>query len=131
MSKYAEPKVLFAQDGLRVTTKGVTTLAAEYSFADIQSAGRRITKPVLGPVLLALLGTLNLTVALETRFWLDILASSVMLGFGLFWWILGTRYILTLKVRNEDEDVDAWASRHEKPLSLVLEVIREQLARRC
>jgi hypothetical protein len=100
----------------------------EYGFKDIQSAGRRIAKPLWGPVLLALLGTLNLAIALETRFWLDLLASVVMLGFGLFWRTLGTRYILTLKV--DDKHVDAWYSRREKSVALVLELIQGQLSRR-
>jgi hypothetical protein len=128
MPKFAEAKVLFDREEIRVTTKGVTTPVGEYGFKDIESAGRRIAKPLWGPVLLALLGTLNLAIALETRFWLDLLASVVMLGFGLFWRTLGTRYILTLKVA--DKHVDAWYSRREKSVALVLELIQGQLSRR-
>ncbi|MDH3281361.1 MAG: hypothetical protein OEQ18_09560 [Gammaproteobacteria bacterium] len=128
MPKFADPKVLFDQDGIRVTTKGMTTPEGEYVFKDIESAGRRIAKPLWGPVLLALLGTLNLAIALETRFWLDLSASAVMLGFGLFWWILGTRYILTLKVA--DKNVDAWYSRRKEPVSLVLDIVQKQLSKR-
>ncbi|MDH3639130.1 MAG: DUF6232 family protein [Gammaproteobacteria bacterium] len=127
MPKLAEHKVLIEEEGVQVTTKGVTTTVDEYSYKDIQSAGQRITKPLWGPVLLALIGTLNLAIALETRFWLDWLASAAMLGFGFFWWIRGTRYILTLKVA--DENVDAWQSRRAQQLAQVLDVVQGQLSK--
>ncbi len=128
MPKFAEHKVLLEGEGIKITTKGITTPHADYSFKDIKSADQRIAKPLWGPVLLALLGTLILAIALQTGLWLDFLISALLLGFGFFWWLRGTRYVLTLRLLDKEEDV--WYSRRSRPAVDALEAVREQLKKR-
>lgn len=122
------PRVLLEEHGLQITLREVRTRAGDFPIKEIEGIDRRVHKPVWGPVLLALLGTLNLAIATQTGFWLDLLASAVMLAFGFFWWIRGTKYILTLKVAKGA--VDVWSVRREEQLVRAMEILRRQLDKR-
>jgi hypothetical protein len=105
-----------------ITSERLRTPDGDYSLRDIKAAQQRVSKPVLGPLLLGLLGTLNLAISFNTHFWIDLVAAAIMLGGGLLWRIMGTRYVLRLKLR--DSEVDAWFTRRQPHLQQILEQLR-------
>lgn len=128
MNNPIQPKVLMDEDGIRITTRQVSTDAGDFPFRDIQAVDRQVVKPVWGPLFLALLGTLNLAIALQSLFWVDLLASAIMLGGGLFWWLRGTRHTLILTMPTGP--VSAWFTRSAARLQQALEIIGAQLDKR-
>ncbi len=128
MNKPIQPKVLMDEDGIRITTQQVSTDVGEFPFRDIHAVDQQVVRPVWGPLFLALLGTLNLAIALQALFWVDLLASAIMLGGGLFWWLRGARHTLILTLPTGP--VSAWFSRSAAPLQHALEIIRAQLDKR-
>lgn len=116
------------EDGLRITAQKVTSPSGEYLIKDIKDAAMRVSKPMWGPLLLSILGTLNLAVASETLSPIDFFASLAMLGVGLSWWLRGTRYILSLKLGDAEEEV--WFTRFEPKLKMALELVQGLLKKR-
>ena len=125
MQKSTQPKTLMDEDGIRITNRQIITPKGEFSIDQIETAESHITKPVWGPLLLAVLGTLNLAIAFQSVFWLDFAASGVMLGGGLFWWTRGTKYVLTLRLPEGETDV--WFARRESQLQQALQIVQERL----
>ena len=128
MQKPIEPRILLDEDGIQITTRQITTSAGDFAIKDIEAVERRIRKPVWGPLLLGILGTLNLAIAYQSEFWFDFAAAGVMLGGGLYWWTSGTRYVLTLKM--PDGKVDAWFARRQSRLQDVLDILQQRLDKR-
>lgn len=116
------------EDGLRITTQKVTSPSGEYLMKDINDAAMRVSKPMWGPLLLSILGTLNLAVASETMSPIDFFVSLAMLGVGLSWWLRGTKYILSLKLGDAEEEV--WYTRHESKVKTALELVQGLLKKR-
>lgn len=114
-----------AEDGIRITAQSVTTPEGEFALADIVGASARTSKPVWGPVLLAALGTLNLAAAVQTSFWVDWLASTAMLGGGLYWRFAATRYVLVLETA--EKKIDAWYVRSSGQRDRALAAIHDAL----
>jgi len=125
MKKSMKDNVLMEEDDIQITTKQVNTPEGEFSLQDIQGVASRTTKPMWGPSLLSILGTLNLAIAFQSGFWLDFAAAGIMLGVGLYWWIQGTRYVLTLTLPKEE--VDVWTARHEPQVRQALEILQQSL----
>ena len=121
----SESTVLMDQNGIRVSAEKVSTEYGDYPIASIQAVDQRVVKPMYGPLLLCLLGTINLAIAFETAFWLDLIASAVMLGAGILWRILGTKYVLTLKTDEGDQVV--WFSRKAPPVQDAVAAVRQLL----
>jgi hypothetical protein len=104
MIEEQDDKVLLEEGGIRITAQTVTTPAGEFPLAEIRGIERKLHKPVWGPFLLAVLGTLNLVAAVQTGFWGDWLAALVMLGGGLYWRRAGTRHVLVLEAGGKKRD---------------------------
>ncbi len=115
-------------EGLCITPREMRTPAGDFPLADITALRRRVRTPLLGPVVLAILGTVNLVAALRTGWWLDVIATAVMFGGGLLWWLLGTRYVLV--VGTGGGDVEAWLTRHKRVFDQAMEVGQAQIDRR-
>jgi hypothetical protein len=113
------------ETGMKIAGDTLTTPEGDYALSEITAANQRVHKPLWGPFLLASLGTINLVAAVQTRFWGDWLAAAVMLGGGLLWRRLGTRYILVLTIKGEK--VDAWHARVRSQVDRALETIRARL----
>lgn len=126
MAAPGEP--LLDEGGLRITPTGVSAPGGEYPLADIGQVETRVRKPLWGPVLLALIGSLNLALALESGFWLDFAAAALMLGGGIAWRVFGTRYVLTLTLPRGRTDV--WFSRRESELERARAIVARLLAQR-
>ena len=116
------------EDGLRITPQKLTSPSGDYAVKDNEDAAMRVSKPMWGPLLLSILGTINLAVAFETMWVVDFLISLVMLGVGLSWWLRGTKYILSLKMDGAEEDV--WFTRHESKLKTALELLHGLMNKR-
>ncbi len=116
-----EPGVLMDDDDIRITNKQVTTPRGEFPLDDIRVVSTDIKRPLLGPVLLALLGTLNLAAGMERGFWLDFAAAGLMFGGGLLWRQRGVRYRLLL--RTSAGEVDAWSAPDEARLKQAADLI--------
>jgi len=116
------------EDDIQITTKQVNTPTGDFPLKNIQGVASRIAKPVWGPLLLAILGTLNLAVAFRSGFWLDFAAAGIMLGAGLYWWIRGTKYVLTLTLPKEE--VDVWTTRHESQVRQALDILQQSMHKR-
>lgn len=121
MPRSTEPGVLMDDEDIRITDKQVVTPAGEFPLDDIRAVTTHIKRPLLGPVLLALLGTLNLVAGMERGFWLDFAAAGLMFGGGLLWRQRGTRYRLLL--RTSAGEVDAWSAPDEARLKQAAEII--------
>ena len=117
--------MLMDEDGLRISTHSISTPLGDFNLAEVDAANSRSTKPLYGPLLLALLGTLNLVIAFRSHFWLDFVASGLMLGGGLFWRASGTQHVLMLKTGGGE--VDAWFTRRDAQMQRALEIIRARL----
>ena len=128
MQKSTQPEVLMDEDGIQITNNQITTPKGEFPIMDIEAVDSRIAKPVWGPLLLSVLGTLNLVIAFQSAFWLDFAACGVMLGGGLFWWIRGTKYMLILTL--PQGKVDVWSAHRELQLQQALQLIQQRLDRR-
>ena len=128
MQKSAHPEVLMDEDGIQITNSQITTPKGEFPIDDIDAVESHIAKPVWGPLALSVLGTLNLAIASQSAFWLDFAASGVMLGGGLFWWIRGTKYVLTLIL--PQGEVDVWLASRESQLQQALHIIQQRLDQR-
>ena len=128
MQNSTQAKTLMDEDGIRITDKRIITPKGEFPISDIKAAESHVTKPVWGPLLLAVLGTLNLAIAFQSVFWVDFIASGIMLGGGLFWWIRGTKYVLCLNL--PEGEVDAWFARRESQLQQALDLIQKRLDKR-
>lgn len=122
------PKVLFQDEGLEINVRDLVTSVGDFPLKDIESIKNSVTQPVVGPALLALLGTVNLGVATQTRTWFDLLAATVMLSFGLVWWLRGTRYVLTITVPKGD--VKAYVARRKRSVEQAMEILNEQIEKR-
>ena len=116
------------EDGLRLTPQKLTSPSGDYAVKDIEDAAMRVSKPMWGPLLLSILGTINLAVAFETMWVVDFLISLVMLGVGLSWWLRGTKYILSPKMDGAEEDV--WFTRHESKLKTALALLKGLMDKR-
>lgn len=127
--KPIEARVLMEQEGLRITNGQVSTPAGDFPVRDIHTLDKRIAKPTWGPLALSLLGTLNLAIAFQSRFWLDFLAAFIMLGVGIFWWLRGTRYVLILNTAQEGPQ-EVWFSRREAQLRQAMEILQNLLDKR-
>jgi hypothetical protein len=106
---------------IRITDKQVITPVGEFPLDDIRAVTTHIKRPLLGPVLLALLGTINLAAGMERGFWLDFAAAGLMFGCGLLWRQRGTRYRLLL--RTSAGEVNAWSAPDEARLKQATELI--------
>ncbi|MDX1604758.1 MAG: DUF6232 family protein [Candidatus Competibacterales bacterium] len=122
MKPSKQPKFLMDEAGIQITRDQVTTPNGDFPLVDIHGIDRRVKKPLLGPVLLALLGTVNTVVAMNTGYWLDIVIAGLMLGGGIYWRLSGTRHVLVL--RTPKGEVEAWFARRESELDRALEIIR-------
>lgn len=125
MPRASKPKLLMDEDGIEISSRSITTPLGVFAFDDVKSVNTRPSKPLYGPLFLALLGTLNLVIAFQSGFWLDFAASGVMLGGGIFWRTSGTKYVLTVATANGE--VDAWFARRESQVHRALEIIRPRL----
>ncbi|MEE4376120.1 MAG: DUF6232 family protein [Candidatus Competibacteraceae bacterium] len=128
MQKSQQIKILMDEDDFQITTKQVNTPIGDYPLSDIQGVASRITKPVWGPLLLAILGTINLAIAFHAGYWLDFVTAGIMLGAGLVWWTRGTKYVLILTLPKGD--VDAWTARHESQVKQALDMLQQSLHKR-
>ena len=128
MQQSKQPKTLLDEDGIQITNQQITTANGEFPLQDIEAVESRITKPVWGPLLLGILGTLNLAIAFQAAFWLDFVASGIMLGGGLFWWTRGTKYVLTLRL--PQGKVDIWFARRESQMQKALDIVQQRLDKR-
>ena len=126
--KSSKPKVLMEEDGIVITADAVTTPLGDFPLHDIKAADRRMHRPMLGPILLAGLGTLVTVVAFHSQTWYDTVAAGLMLGGGLSWWLRGTRYILTLLV--PQGEVNAWVARRDEQVERAMKLVRELLEKR-
>ena len=127
MPDVESPEVLMDDNGLRITTAQVITPVGDFPLEEIRGADARTTRPLWGPLLLALLGTINLLVAFQSRFWLDFAAAGLMLGLGVVWRVGGTRYVLSLELPTGRRDV--WLGRHEATVLEALRIVRQSLVR--
>jgi hypothetical protein len=116
------------QDGVQITAAQISTPGGDYAVPDIRSVEMRTSRPLYGPLFLAILGTVNLTIAVESRFWLDFVAAGVMLVVGVLWRVSGTKYVLTLELPSGKMDV--WFARREPPVQKALEILRHRVGRR-
>ena len=114
-----------SDNGFQITTAQVITPAGDFQVDDIRGAESRTSRPIWGPLMLALLGTVNLLIAFQSGFWLDFSAAGLMLGVGVIWRVLGTKYVLTLELASGK--VDAWFARREAPVQQALRVLRQRL----
>ncbi len=115
----AEP--LLEAGGLRITRSLVTAPGGEYPVADIERVQSRVSRPLWGPVVLALVGTFNLAIAMEAGGALDLLAPAVMFAAAIGWRWFGTRHVLTFRLAGKPTDV--WLSRHEADLRRAQEIV--------
>ena len=113
--------VLIDESGIRVTHEAVVTRRQEYAFDQIVEASRRITRPLWGPLILAILGTINLAAGFQTDAPRDFIAAGLMLGGGMLWWRFGLRHTLVLNVGGKAED--AWLTRDGELMDRVLEAV--------
>ena len=128
MHKSLQPKILMDEDGLCITAQKVTSPSGEFLLKDIDDATVRVSKPMWGPLLLSILGTVNLAVATETMSPVDFIVSLAMLGFGLSWWLRGQKFILSLKLGDTERDV--WYTRHAPKSKTALELMQGLLKKR-
>lgn len=124
----SEPKILFQDEGLEINVRDMVTSVGDFPLKDIAAIKNSVTQPVIGPALLALLGTVNLGIATQTRTWYDLLAAVVMLGFGLVWWLRGTRHVLTITVPKGE--VKAYVARRKKSVEQAMAILNEQIEKR-
>lgn len=118
--------VLLEEEGLKVGERVLLVPNGEYPLDGVLAVEQTLSRPVLVPVLLALLGTLNLAFAMQTGH-LDIfVAAGLMLGCGLWFWLKGTRHVMTLTTQKGDEPV--WYSRDQKACKRACELVRERVA---
>lgn len=126
MTKKGAGKALMDEDGIRITAGGVKTPKGEFAFADIVGVTEKIHRPLWGPFLLASLGTLTLAAAVQTMFWGDWLAASVMLLGGIYWRIMGVRHVIVIETASKK--VDAWYAGDKKQCDRALELLRRAVA---
>lgn len=116
-----DPGVLMDDADIRITAERVITPVGEFPLDDIRAVSTHIKRPLVGPVLLALLGTLNLAAGMERGFWLDFAAAGLMFGGGLLWRQRGTRYRLLL--HTSAGEINAWSAPDEARLKQAAEII--------
>ncbi len=125
-----QAKTLLEDQGITLTSGKLTTPLGEFAVKDIQSVDQRVSKPMWGPLFLAVLGTINLGRAMDSGFWPHWLVAIVCLGSGLFWWMRGSKYVLTLKTQ-DGKEVDAWYSRSQAPVTRAVAMIKDVQAKRA
>ena len=123
--KQNKNSALMDEDGIRIADGVVHTPEGDYPLADIAAAEVKTHKQIWGPFLLASLGTINLVAAVQTQFWGDWLAATVMLAGGLLWRQLSTRHVLVLVI--DGKKTDAWFARSAAQRDEALAQVREAL----
>lgn len=121
MNKTTERQSLMDEDGICITSERVTTPAGDFPMDGIRGVESRVKKPLWGPVLLVLLGTLNLAFGMQTGALFDLLAAGLMIGGGLYWRMRSTRHVLVLTTPTGKTDV--WFTTDEDQLKRAMTLI--------
>ena len=120
-----EQTLLLEEAGLRVGEHTLTAPGGDYPLADVLSVERSVSKPLWVPLLLALLGTINLAFALQTGHADMFVAAGLMLGAGLWYWLRGTRYVLCLLTGEGEQEV--WFTRDEQAYERAFAVVQARV----
>ena len=122
------PTLSLEDDGISITADKIITPAGDFEIDNIQRVERKFKRPTWGPLFLAALGTLNLTIGFRSGFWLDFAAAGIMLGGGIFWWTRGSRHVLVLDTGQKQ--VLAWYTRQDDKLQQVIELLRRRIGQK-
>jgi hypothetical protein len=117
----AKGKVLLEEDKLRIHRDAIVTPDAEYPLAEVTAVERGTYKPFLVPLALAVFGLINAVIAVQTQFWLDYLASAVMLGGGMWWRGRATRHLLRIERGGSKETV--WQTKDGQSIARAMECL--------
>lgn len=120
--------VLMEEGGVKITREKVVTPYGEYPVGEIRAARLKVHRPTIGPLLLAIIGTITLAAALQGMFWGDWIAAIVMLGGGAWWAFGGVRYILVLE--HGEKPVSAWYAKRREDVERALEKLLPLISRR-
>lgn len=114
--------ILMEEDGVKITREKVVTPDGEFPIGEIRDARLKVHRPTVGPLLLAIVGTVTLAAALEGMFWGDWIAAIVMLGGGGWWAFGGVRYMLVLQ--HGEKSVNAWYAKRREQVERALEELQ-------
>ena len=120
-----EQGTLLEEEGLRVESDRLVAPGVELPMDDVVAVEAQVSKPLLVPVLLALLGTLNLAFAMQTGHADMFVASGLMLGAGLWFWFRGKRHVLSVTTPAGEQRI--WYTRDEQACRRVLDLLRERI----
>ncbi len=124
------PKVLMSAEDISIDRNNIKVPSGEYPLADIRSVRLDTKQPLLGPVSLALLGTVILGMAVNASSLLDIGVALFLLVAGLFWRIRGIQHLLLMKTESTLEEEAIWFTRDRKLAEQAQETLRGEIARR-
>gem|GEM_PF-7069765 len=117
-------------EDISIDRNNIKVPSGEYPLADIRSVRLDTKQPLLGPVSLALLGTVILGMAVNASSLLDIGVALFLLVAGLFWRIRGIQHLLLMKTESTLEEEAIWFTRDRKLAEQAQETLRGEIARR-
>jgi len=129
-SSKSAPKALMAFDDIHIDRRSLKVPSGEYPLDDMRSVRLETKQPLLGPVSLALLGTVILGMAVGASSLFDMGVALFLLVAGLFWRLRGIQHLLMMKTESTLEDEAIWFTRDRALAERVLETLRGEIARR-
>jgi hypothetical protein len=127
MATASKAKILLQIEDATINVAKLIVPSGEYPLGSIRSASLQTKKPLIGPVSLALIGTVILGMAWSAQSLMDIVVAMFLLGAGLFWYIGGVQHLLMVRTEGNPKDEAIWFTRKRASANMVLAVLQEQI----
>lgn len=124
-AKRSNDEVLLEAEGLRVGRTTLTSPAGEFELSDVLAVEYGVSRSVWVPSLLALIGTVNLAIALQTGKPDMFVAAGLMLGAGIWFAVRGTRHVMTLTTAEGSKGI--WFSRNAEECQRACALVKERI----